>query len=230
MHVLKKASFYLTLLQLTSLIIMTIFLKPTAAETLSEPDRQLLILGDSLSAAYGVAQDKSWVSLLQQRFERKNIKLRIINASISGDTTANGLNRLPDALAQYQPRYLLIELGANDGLRGLPLSLIKSNLKQLITLGQQQRAQVLLMSIRIPPNYGKKYTEKFTALYEQLAKETDIVLLPFMLNDIAIHPKLMQTDRLHPNETAQPLIMEHIWKALKPVIFSDPSPALPQDS
>ncbi len=227
MHVLKKPSFYLTLLQLTSLIIMAIFLKPTAAESLSEPDRQLLILGDSLSAAYGVAQDKSWVSLLQRRFKRKNIRLKIINASISGDTTANGLNRLPDALSQHQPEYLLIELGANDGLRGLPLSLIKSNLKQLITLGQQQGAQVLLMSIRIPPNYGKKYTEKFTALYGQLAKEADIALLPFMLNDIANHPELMQADRLHPNEGAQALILEHIWKALKPVIFPQSPPAPP---
>ena len=177
-----------------------------------------LILGDSLSAGYGVAREKNWVSLLQQRFNSKKLNLRIVNASISGDTTGNGLVRLPAALHEHQPAWLLIELGANDGLRGLPLSLIRSNLKKLIQLGQQSQAKVLLMAIRIPPNYGKKYTQRFNALYTELAQETEVTLLPFMLNNIALHPELMQADRLHPTEQAQEIIMENVWEEIKAIV------------
>ncbi len=177
-----------------------------------------LILGDSLSAGYGVAREKNWVSLLQQRFNSKKLNLRIVNASISGDTTGNGLVRLTAALHEHQPAWLLIELGANDGLRGLPLSLIRSNLKKLIQLGQQSQAKVLLMAIRIPPNYGKKYTQRFNALYTELAQETGVTLLPFMLNNIALHPELMQADRLHPTEQAQEMIMENVWEEIKDIM------------
>ena len=227
-HRIHAAFFFLTVLITISLVFMAI------NSNADQPDNNLdnnavknadknsqpvfLILGDSLSAGYGVAREKNWVSLLQQRFNSKKLNLRIVNASISGDTTGNGLVRLPAALHKHRPAWLLIELGANDGLRGLPLSLIRSNLKKLIQLGQQSQAQVLLMAIRIPPNYGKKYTQRFTALYTELAQESGVTLLPFMLNNIALHPELMQADRLHPAEQAQEMIMENVWAEIKDIV------------
>ncbi len=223
-HRIHKSFFFLTVLITISLVFMAI---NSHAE---QPDNDsgnnsnkngqpvFLILGDSLSAGYGVDREKNWVSLLQRRFNSKNLNLRIVNASISGDTTGNGLMRLPAALDKHRPDWLLIELGANDGLRGLPLKLIRSNLKKLIQMGQQSQAQVLLMAIRIPPNYGKKYTQRFNALYSELAQETGVTLLPFMLNNIAPHPELMQADRLHPTEQAQEMIMENIWEKIKDIV------------
>ncbi len=208
--------FFLTVLITISLVFMTINSNAKQPNNTRQP--VFLILGDSLSASYGVPREKSWVSLLQQRFNSKKLNLRIVNASISGDTTGNGLVRLPAVLHKHQPAWLLIELGANDGLRGLPLSLIRSNLKKLIQLGQQSQAQVLLMAIRIPPNYGKKYTQRFNTLYSELAQETGVTLLPFMLNNIALHPELMQADRLHPTEQAQKIIMENVWEEVKGIV------------
>ncbi len=228
---------FLTRLTLISLVFM-ININSHATDLNQQAESPVfLILGDSLSAGYGIAQEKNWVSLLQQRFNSKNINLHIINASISGDTTANGLIRLSKALHKYQPAYLLIELGANDGLRGLPLSLIRSNLKKMIQLVSQlgqpyktlsYKTKVLLMAIRIPPNYGKKYTQRFNALYSELAQEMGVKLLPFMLNNIAVHSELMQADRLHPTEQAQALIMEHVWDGIREIV--SPSPYHPNPS
>ncbi len=227
-HRIQVSFFFLTVLITISLVFMAINSNADQpgnnADNYSNKNADnngqpvFLILGDSLSAGYGVAREKNWVSLLQQRFNSKKLNLRIVNASISGDTTGNGLVRLPAALDEHRPAWLLIELGANDGLRGLPLSLLRSNLKKLILLGQQSQAQVLLMAIRIPPNYGKKYTQRFNALYTELAQETGVTLLPFMLNNIALYPELMQADRLHPTEQAQKIIMENIWEEIKGIV------------
>ncbi|MCK5663898.1 MAG: arylesterase [Thiotrichaceae bacterium] len=178
----------------------------------------LLILGDSLSAAYGIQQGGGWVYLLQKKLKQTNKKIHIVNASISGDTTANGLNRLPDDLQLHQPAWVMIELGANDGLRGLSIAHIRDNLQTLIKSSLASGAEVILMEIKIPPNYGKKYTRAFNRIYHKLAEQYDLLLLPFILDEIAIKPELMQADGLHPNDRAQAIISENLWKMLEPVL------------
>jgi len=201
---------------INSLIISMIF---QAAYANNEKTQQkLLILGDSLSAAYGIKQGRGWVDLLQNKLSRSNKKIQIVNDSISGDTTANGLNRLPDALQQHQPAWVIIELGANDGLRGLSIAHIRNNLQTLVKSSLASGAEVLLMEIKIPPNYGKKYTRAFNRIYHKLAEQYDMVLLPFILDEIAVKPELMQADGLHPNEQAQAIISENLWKMLEPVL------------
>ena len=201
---------------INSLIISMIF---QAAYANNEKTQQkLLILGDSLSAAYGIKQGRGWVDLLQNKLSQSNKKIQIVNDSISGDTTANGLNRLPDALQQHQPAWVIIELGANDGLRGLSIAHIRNNLQTLVKSSLASGAEVLLMEIKIPPNYGKKYTRAFNRIYHKLAEQYDLVLLPFMLDEIAVKPELMQADGLHPNEQAQTIISENLWEMLEPVL------------
>lgn len=163
--------------------------------------QKLLILGDSLSAAYGMQESEGWVALLAQQ-----TPLELINGSISGETTGGGLARLPALLTQHQPNWVLIELGGNDGLRGFAPSLIANNLQQMIDLIKQHNAQPILMQIRIPPNYGPRYIERFSAIYPQLAAENAIALWPFFMDDIAVQPELMMADGIHPNIQAQPLI------------------------
>ena len=180
-------------------------------------EQTLLILGDSLSAAYGITHGKGWTDDLQNRLKQNNNNIRIVNASISGDTTANGLNRLPGELKQ-QPEWVMIELGANDGLRGLSISHIKHNLQSIINISRASGAQVILMEIKIPPNYGKKYTQAFNQIYHQLAKQYSLILLPFMLDEIILKPQLMQSDGLHPNEKAQAIISKNLWQVLEPVL------------
>jgi acyl-CoA thioesterase-1 len=177
-----------------------------------------MVLGDSLSAGYGIPLGKGWVSLLQQKLQQESRPVEIINASISGDTSANGLMRLPTALDLHQPDIVLIELGGNDGLRGLPISYIRKNLSALITTAQEAQTKVALMAIQIPPNYGKKYTSAFSSLYPELSKQYQISLLPFMIEDIALNPELMQVDGIHPNEQAQSLIVQNIWPEIEKLI------------
>jgi len=202
----------LTIFQLISLIILLPFEYVCASD--ESQNETLLILGDSLSAGYGIAQGENWTDLLQIKLSQNNKGLKIANASISGDTTANGLNRLPKALQQFKPKIVLIELGANDGLRGLSLKHIKQNLKQLIQNSLEAKSQVLLMEIIIPPNYGKKYTQAFNQIYHDLAQQYSLTLLPFLLNDIAIKTELMQADGLHPNKRAQEKISDALWQSL----------------
>jgi len=173
-----------------------------------------MVLGDSISASYGMPIEKGWVHLLQQTLNEQNSPYIIINKSISGDTTAGGLARIDQALEQHKPEIVLLELGANDGLRGMPPLLIKKNLSELIKRIQQTDAQVLLLSMRIPSNYGKRYTDMFYNNYPDLAKEMDIPFVPFILEDVALAQDMMQADRLHPNEKAQPIIAEKIWRHL----------------
>lgn len=171
--------------------------------------QKMLILGDSLSAAYGMQQHEGWPHLLQQRTD-----WQLINASISGETTAGGLARLPALLKQHQPDAVLIELGGNDGLRGFAIDTIKSNLSQIITLVQQHNAMPVLMQIRIPPNYGPRYGQQFSAIYPALAEKFAVTLWPFFMDEIAVNSDLMMQDGIHPNTKAQPQICVFVEKLL----------------
>lgn len=177
-----------------------------------------MVLGDSISASYGMPIEKGWVHLLQQTLNEKDNTYTLINKSISGDTTAGGLARIDKALEQHKPEIVLLELGANDGLRGMPPVLIKNNLRELIKRIQKADAQVLLLSMRIPSNYGKRYTDMFYNNYPDLAEEMGIPFVPFILEDIALAKDMFQKDNLHPNEKAQPYIADRVWGYLKPLI------------
>lgn len=174
----------------------------------------ILVLGDSLSSGYGIDADKSWVSLLGQRLMEKSFRYQLINASISGNTTINGLNQLGALLQQYKPDIVIIELGGNDGLRGLSLQSMQRNLSEMISLSHQSNARVALAGIKIPPNYGKRYTEAFYNVYTQLAKQHSVTLIPFLLDDVGDNSQLMQSDGLHPTAKAQIIILENVWPYL----------------
>ena len=178
----------------------------------------LLVLGDSLSAAYGVAMESGWVALLDRHFTDAELPVKVVNASISGETTQGGLARLPNLLAQHKPELVVIELGANDGLRGFPLHLIRANLGQLISLSKESGAQVLLLGMRIPPNYGAKYTSLFYETYQQLAQQEKTGLVPFLLDGVAAEDTMMQDDGLHPNSKAQPILLQNVLPALLPLL------------
>lgn len=175
----------------------------------------ILVLGDSLSAAYGIPADQGWVSLLQRRLAERGFPHRVVNSSISGDTTSGGLSRLPAALRRDQPTIVIVELGANDGLRGQPLMEMTANLARIIELSQQAGAQVLLAEMRIPPNYGPLYTQKFQATFSELAKRYNALLIPFLLDGVAGNPALIQEDGLHPRASAQPRILDQVWSVLE---------------
>lgn len=184
--------------------------------------KSIIVLGDSISASYGMPVEKGWVNLLQQKLEQQGQAYTLINKSISGDTTYGGLARIDKALEQHKPDIVLLELGANDGLRGMPPMLIKKNLRELINRSKKSGAQVLLLGMRIPSNYGKRYTDMFYNNYPELADEMDIHLVPFILEDVALAQGMMQADGLHPNEQAQPIIAERIWQYLEPLTDSLP--------
>lgn len=177
--------------------------------------KSLLILGDSLSAGYNMQVERSWPHLLGAELEQRgHNQVTIYNGSVSGDTTGNGLAKLPQLLAEHKPDTVLIELGANDGLRGFQPDLVESNLKQLIQISQQQGAQVLLMQIRIPPNYGRRYVQMFEAIYPKLSEQYSIPLIPFFLESVIVNPDWMMQDGLHPTEEAQPFIAQLVADAI----------------
>lgn len=178
----------------------------------------VLVFGDSLAASYGIPADSGWVSLLDQRIHQKKPGYRVVNASISGETTSGGLYRIEQVLAEHRPTVVILELGANDGLRGLPLEAAASNLNAIITACRNRKARVLLIGMRLPPNYGSAYAAKFQAIYQQAAQRHKIPLLPFLLEGFADNPELFQADGLHPTTAAQPLIMERVWKLLQPIL------------
>jgi acyl-CoA thioesterase-1 len=192
------------------------------AETIPDavPDQApaIVVLGDSLSAAYGMEISQAWPSLLQQRLIENGHAHRIFNSSITGDTTQGGLARLPRLLNKHRPVIVLLELGGNDGMRGLPIEVTRSNLSSMIEKSQSIGAAVLLAEMRIPPNYGRTYTEKFNETYGLLQQKYAIELLPFLLQDIALEPGLMQADGIHPTADAQPLILDRIWELLQPLL------------
>ncbi len=170
--------------------------------------KTLLILGDSLSAGYGLSQQQSWVHLLQQKLDQQKSGWTLVNASISGETSGGGLARLPALLQQHKPHYVLVELGANDGLRGFPMPQLETNLNAIVQHIKQQQHKAVLMQIRIPPNYGPRYSKLFTDLYPKIAKEQQIPLWPFFMETIALKQQWMQADGLHPNLEAQPVIAD----------------------
>ncbi len=178
--------------------------------------RTLLIYGDSISAGYGMEPNKQWAENLKLIFNEKNLDIEIVNRSVSGETTGGGLSRIKPILEKLQPKYLLLELGGNDALRGYPPSRILNNLKAIIEIAKENQVKVFLMQIKILPNYGKRYQEQFESIFPKVAKENDIILLPFMLNDIALNKALMLPDGIHPNADAQPLIAEYVFKSLEP--------------
>ncbi|ASA57403.1 multifunctional acyl-CoA thioesterase I/protease I/lysophospholipase L1 [Vibrio gazogenes] len=179
---------------------------------------RLLIVGDSLSAGYQMSADQAWPSLLPQALQKYNRSVTVVNASVSGDTTGNSLARLPQLLQQHTPDYVLIELGANDGLRGFSPQIPAQNLAQMIDLITQSGSQALLMQIRTPPNYGQRYSKAFAAIYPKLATEKQVPLLPFFLEQVIVRPEWMKSDGLHPNEKAQPWIAEWMAQQLHPLI------------
>lgn len=174
----------------------------------------ILVYGDSISAGYGIRVEQGWVSLLGQRIAREGYEFRVVNASVSGETSTGGLARLPRTLDALRPAIVLLELGANDGLRGLPLAITRANLDRMLTLASAHGARLLLLGLRLPPNYGERYTTGFAQLYEQLAAQHHVALVPFLLEGIALHPELMQDDGLHPNARGQPLLLENVWPKL----------------
>ena len=188
----------------------------TAQATQSAP--VILVFGDSLSASYGIPADRGWVSLLEERIRQKKPGYRVVNASISGETTSGGRYRIEQVLAEHRPAVVILELGANDGLRGLPLDAAAFNLNAIITACRNRKAHVLLIGMRLPPNYGSAYATKFQAIYQQAARRHKIPLLPFLLEGFADNTELFQADGLHPTAAAQPLIMERVWKFLQPML------------
>ena len=177
----------------------------------SSPQPKILIFGDSLSAAYGIGEDEGWVTLLADRLAQENSELEVVNGSVSGETTTGGRARLPSLLQRYKPAFVLIELGGNDGLRGLPLSLMRENLTDMIQLSQKSGATVMIAGMQIPPNYGPRYTEPFFAQYAELAEEFDLYLIPFLIDGIPQQPELMQADGIHPKAEAQSMILDNFW-------------------
>ena len=178
----------------------------------------ILIYGDSLSAGYGVARNTEWPHLLQMRLRDKKTDYTVVNASISGETTLGGLNRINDALRNHRPAITIVALGANDGLRGSDLKAMRSNLERIIDAARVAKSQVILVGMQIPPNYGPQYTEKFSATFREIAKAKRVPLVPFLLEGFAEKRELFQADNLHPTAEAQPLMLETIWKTLAPAI------------
>jgi acyl-CoA thioesterase-1 len=178
-------------------------------------ERKLLILGDSISAGYGIEEGSQWTEILQIKYNKQKTELVIINASISGDTTGGGLSRIESLLNKYNPEILLIELGGNDALRGYPVKKIKSNLDKISSLAIEKKVEVLLMQIRIPPNYGRRYVSTFENLFVEMGTQEGINLFPFMLQTVALNKDLMLPDGIHPNAKAQPLIAEFMYNKLQ---------------
>lgn len=184
----------------------------------------ILVYGDSLSAAYGMQAKQGWASLMQEQINKQKFPYRIVNASISGETTGGGLARFANTLKSHQPQWVILELGANDGLRGLPVAQMQENLQKMIQLSKQAHAKVILLGMMIPPNYGPRYTQAFKQVFPQLATQEKVALIPFFLQDVAGKPEYLQADGLHPNEIAQPVIMQTVWKTLQPALSSKHSP------
>jgi acyl-CoA thioesterase I len=200
--------------KLASCLLVLIFCSLPAAAA----EKRILVYGDSLSAGFGLALGQSWPALLGQRLQASGSAFTVTNASISGETTAGGRARMAAALTQFKPAVVILALGANDGLRGLPVAAMKENLAAMVKLAGQHRAKVLLVGMHLPPNYGQKYTAEFDAAFRDLARREKITLLPFLLEPIALDQSAYQADGLHPTAAAQPKILDHVWTALKPLL------------
>ena len=184
--------------------------------TLSKANSTILVMGDSLSAEYGLARGTGWVKLLEEQLQKQSSPWTIFNASISGETTSGGLTRLPALLEQKKPGIVLLELGANDALRGLSINQTENNLRKMIRLSKNSGAKVLVFGIQIPPNYGQDYTNQFTVIFSKLAKQEGVDLLPFFMQGVASQKELFQADNIHPNEKAQTILFRNVWGAMTP--------------
>ncbi|WP_423681613.1 arylesterase [Undibacterium sp. WLHG33] len=180
--------------------------------------KTILVLGDSLSAEYGLVRGEGWVSLLEKQLTAKNIHAQVINASISGETTVGGKTRLPSLMEKYHPDIVIIELGGNDALRGLSLKASEDNFRAMISTAKKDKARIILTGMQIPPNYGKEYAQKFFSLYAKLAAEQKIVLVPFLLEGVADSNDYFQADRIHPVAKAHPVILNNVWQHLSPLL------------
>ena len=181
-------------------------------------EKSILVFGDSLSAAYGIAQSRGWVALLGERVKRERPDYSVANASVSGETSAGGRARIEATLARFHPTVVIVELGGNDGLRGLPLSQMNANLDTIIQRSQKAGAHVLLVGMKLPPNYGEAYTRAFENAFADVAKRHRVALVPFMLEGFAEKPEFFQPDRIHPTAGAQPLILDRVWEGLRPLL------------
>lgn len=193
---------------------------PISTQKDAMPTR-ILVMGDSLSAEYGLVRGTGWVALLEQRLAKKNSASTVINASISGETTAGGRSRLPALLKQHRPTLVIIELGGNDALRGLPLASTEDNMTQMVQAAQKSGARVLLLGMQVPPNYGASYSDRFAKLFQSIAKNQKIALVPFFLQGIADEAdptRLFQSDRIHPKAEAHPIMLENVWQKLEPLL------------
>lgn len=178
----------------------------------------IVVVGDSLSSGYGMAADQSWVTLLQGRLKAEGYEHEIVNASIAGDTSAGGMARLPRLIERHRPVVVVLELGGNDGLRGLPVAALRDNLARMVELAKDSGAKVLIAGIRLPPNYGPAYTESLAAVYPELAARYEVALVPFLLEGVALDRSRMQGDGIHPNAAGQPFIADNVWHALQPLL------------
>ncbi|MEI8163472.1 MAG: arylesterase [Betaproteobacteria bacterium] len=201
------------LVSLCCLLVLPMFSPSSAAA-----EQGILVYGDSLSAGFGIAVSQSWPALLAQRLKTAGSPHTVTNASISGETTAGGRARLAAALARFKPAIVILALGANDGLRGLPPAMMQDNLGSMVALAKQHGARVLLVGMHLPPNYGPKYTREFDAVFRDLARREKIAFLPFLLEPVALDQNAFQADGLHPTAAAQPKLLDHVWKALKPLL------------
>jgi acyl-CoA thioesterase I len=195
--------------------------RPAAAAPGGGDPRVLLIVGDSLSAEYGLRRGTGWAALLQQRLDRERLAWRVVNASISGDTTSGGRSRLPALLREHRPAVVVLELGGNDALRGLPMSMTRANLAEMTRAAKASGARVLIAGMQVPPNYGKRYADEFAGVFAEVARAEGTALVPFFLAGVADVPQaeaLFQPDRIHPREEAHPIILANVWPALRPLL------------
>ena len=199
-----------------SIFISLMFVISTYSDVKNE---SLLIYGDSISAGYGMSKEKQWSVILQDIISKDNLKINVINSSVSGETTSGGLARISQIIKSIKPDYLLLELGGNDALRGYPPRQIAANLAEIIKIAESANTKVLLMQIRIPPNYGSRYQKAFESIYSNIASETSATLIPFMLEEVALNEELMLPDGIHPKASAQPLIADYVYRQLKPLLI-----------
>jgi acyl-CoA thioesterase-1 len=193
------------------------------AQAASQPKPAIVVLGDSLSAEYGLPRDTGWVNLLRDKLAKERFDYSVANSSISGDTTSGGRARLTAVLSRIKPAVVIVELGANDALRGVPLATTETNLRSIVEASQAAHAKVLLIGMYVPPNYGPDYTQKFHAVYERIAKDKNVPLVPFLLAGIADKPAMFQADQIHPTVQAQPLLLDNVWPTLKPLLGASAS-------
>ncbi len=212
-----------TLIRIFRLLLVLAFVGPAAAQ--GTPSRTIVVLGDSLSAGYGIEVQQGWVNLLAKRLASEGYGYKVVNASVSGETTQGGVARLPRVLELHKPEIVIIELGGNDGLRGLPLASSRDNLQRSITLARNAKAKVLLVGMMIPPNYGVRYGNEFRDMFTALSDKNGIALVPFLLDEVALKPELMQDDGIHPNAKGQPRMLENLWPGLKALLVAPRKPS-----